>query len=83
VLFFLKGLFPYFDAEYSYCHHKYEEYNPDMKTWLAFGMHDDNLISISNLEYYEKLELNLKGGKCRTIEKLGEILSKEIQQKRR
>lgn len=47
-----------------------------MRTWLAFGHHDDNLISISNIEYYEKLELNLKGGKCRTVEKLGEILHK-------
>jgi hypothetical protein len=53
--FFLKGIIPYFDAEYSYCGHKYEEYNPEMRTWLAFGHHDDNLISISNIEYYEKL----------------------------
>lgn len=47
-----------------------------MRSWLAFGVHDDNLISVSNLEYFEKLELNLKGGKCRTIEKSGEILNR-------
>lgn len=40
-----------------------------MKSWLSFGQYDENLISISNFEYFEKIELNLKGGKCRTVEK--------------
>ena len=80
-LFFLKGIFPFFDAEYSFCYHKYEEYTPEMKSWLTFGEYDDNLISISNFEVFEKLEINLKGGKCRTIEKSTDILDKELQTK--
>lgn len=78
----MKGIFPYFDAEYSFCNYKYEEYTPDMRTQLAFGLHDDNIISLSNLEIYEKIELNTEGGKCKTIEKLSNILEKEVQTKR-
>ena len=50
--YFLKGVIPYFDAEYSFCSYKYEEYTPEMRTWLVFGFHDDNIISMSNMEYY-------------------------------
>jgi hypothetical protein len=49
-----------------------------MSSTLAFGVHDDNLISISNMEYYEKIELNLKGGNCRTLEKWGNILGMNL-----
>lgn len=50
-----------------------------MKTWLCFGFHDDNLISVSNFEYFERIELNLNGGKCKIFEKSAAILSKELQ----
>ena len=83
VFFFLKGIFPYFDAEYSYCSYKYEDYSPDMKTWLSFGQFDDNILSISNFEVFEKIELNLKGGKSKNIEKCPEILAKELQEKKK
>lgn len=53
--FFMRSIFPHFDAEYSFSYHKYEEYKPEMRGELAFGIHDDSLISISNMETFEKL----------------------------
>ena len=54
-----------------------------MKTWLSFGQFDDNILSISNFEVFEKIELNLKGGKSKNIEKCPEILAKELQEKKK
>lgn len=73
----MKSIFPYFDAEYSYSHHIYEEYTPEMRTALAFGLHDDHIISLSNLETFEKIEINAKGGKCRLVEKIANILQRD------
>ncbi len=44
----MKGIFPYFDAEYSYCNYKLEDYTPDTQTYIGFGFHDDNIILINN-----------------------------------
>lgn len=51
-----------------------------MKTWLGFG-EEDHLLSVSNFEHFEKLEVNLRGGKCKVLERLTEILSGEAHKK--
>lgn len=59
----MKKIFPHFDAEYSFCHHKIEEYSPDLQTYLAF-MSDDSLMLMTNVGLMERISLNQMGGKC-------------------
>lgn len=59
----MKGLFPHFDAEYSYCNHKLDEYNSELETYLAF-LHDDSLLMMTNVGLMERVSLNKNGGKC-------------------
>lgn len=59
----MKKIFPHFDAEYSYCNHKIEEYSPDLQSSLAF-LNDDSLMIMTNVGLMERVSLNLNGGKC-------------------
>lgn len=68
MFFFMKRIFPHFDAEYSYCHYKIDEYTPEMQSYLGF-MGDDTLMMMTNLGMMERFELNQKGGKCQLEEK--------------
>jgi hypothetical protein len=63
MFYFMKKIFPHFDAEYSYCHHKVEEYSPDLQSYLAF-LPDDCLMMMTNTGLMEKVALNMSGGKC-------------------
>lgn len=59
----MKKIFPHFDAEYSLCHHKIEEYTPELQSYLGF-MDDDSLMLMTNLGIMERCSLNQSGGKC-------------------
>ena len=63
MFFFMKKIFPHFDAEYSFCNHKIEEYKPELQSYLGF-MADDTLMMMSNIGLMERFQLNQKGGKC-------------------
>ena len=69
MLYFMKGIFPYFDAEYSYAYYKIEDFQTDMHPILAFSNSSQILYLASNLGSFERVEINQKGGKCKLIEK--------------
>lgn len=63
MFYFMKKIFPHFDAEYSYCHHKVEEYSPELQSYLTF-LPDDSLLMMTNTGLMERVSLNMNGGKC-------------------
>lgn len=36
----MRGVFPYFDAEYSFSNYKVEDYETDMQMFLSFNNND-------------------------------------------
>lgn len=72
-LYFMRNMFPYFDAEYSYAYYKIEDFVTDMQTTLAFSPTQDTLFMASNLGSFERIDINQKGGKCRLIEKRNDL----------
>ena len=44
----MKKIFPHFDAEYSFCSHKIDNYTPELKSYLTF-LNDDSLILMGSL----------------------------------
>lgn len=77
MFYFMKKIFPHFDAEYSYCHHKIDEYVPELQSQLSF-MDDDSLMLMTNLGIMERFQLNQQGGKCQLEEKKYLIDRKEL-----
>lgn len=68
MFYFMKKIFPHFDAEYSFCNHKIENYSPDLKSYLSF-LADDTLIVMNTSGVMEKVTLNMGGGKCQLEER--------------
>jgi hypothetical protein len=60
----MKKLFSHFDAEYSFCSYKLEEFSSDVETNLVFLL-DDSLLIMSNAGVLERVKLaDQPGGKC-------------------
>ena len=68
MFYFMKKIFSHFDAEYSFCSHKLQEYSTDMLSFLTF-MEDDTLLIMTNVGIMERVRLNKDGGKCQLDEK--------------
>ena len=45
----MRGMFPYFDAEYSFSYYKIEDFTTDMQTILAFSPIGEHVFLANNL----------------------------------
>jgi hypothetical protein len=67
MLYFLRKVLPHFDAEYSFCSFEMPDFESEMIAVAAFGFHDDAPMVINDYGTFRRVELELKGGKCKKV----------------
>ena len=77
-LYFLRKILPYYDAEYSYCSYSMPDFESELTSVAAFGFHDDNLLLINDYGSFKRIALNLKGGSCKELVEVSELLEVEL-----
>lgn len=74
LLYIFRKFLPYFDAEYSYCRYEMPDFESEMVAVAGFGFHDDALLLVNDYGSFKRIELNLKGGKCKQVMEVCELM---------